>query len=164
MTTETNWLEWLRAEHPRAMIARVTCVANGSAWRMEIACARPDVLIGKQATTLAAIERQLVEQLGGPVEIHLTELRRPQSEPLLVADHAVSILQRGAEPSYVLDVVVPMCRDAGVLGVRVSIERDGALYVREDGADPRATEGREAVRVTDDAITVRVWIAGSDAA
>jgi small subunit ribosomal protein S3 len=149
---------WFRAQHPRALIGRVEAKkADKSAGEegdvvVIVHTGRPGTLIGKGGATIddaIAKLRALPRFRGVDVHVHIVEIRRLELDPILVADHVIGRIARGATPLDAAQMAVTMARRMGAKGARVVVS----------GADVRDGDvGGVGVVVEEDGVECRVWI------
>jgi small subunit ribosomal protein S3 len=133
---------WLRERCPQAQIARVASEGD----QLLVLTARPGVIIGKGGARLEALRSELA-QLGGPTEWHIHEIRRPELEPVLVADALVMNLEAGVDPESAIVRAAQRSIRAGARWVWLRVT--GALWLsHEEAAEGEAGAGelRSAVR------------------
>lgn len=99
---DAEMLAFLRAEFPEGGIARATVTKGADKTTILFHASRPGIVIGRAGAKIRALKEKLEARLG-PVHLDLHEIRRPELEPLLVADHALVNLLRGVVLERVLD-------------------------------------------------------------
>lgn len=118
--------DWLRERHPRAQIARVDVeqqTHDGTAVTVVVvSSAKPGLLIGKDGATANALVAALEERFGGAADLQIVELRRPELEPQLVADHVVKSVGHGRAVDDVCAMAIENSLRAGARGVRVVVD------------------------------------------
>jgi small subunit ribosomal protein S3 len=144
----------VRAELPNAGIARVEAGATDAGdLVVEIRTARPGVVIGRRGATVEALRARLAEllepfrvRLGlGPLRLSVIEIRQPELEPILVADHALQALASGLALDRALDRAVATSLRAGAAGVWIAVS--GALAGERAGGTIDGVEGGERAAV-----------------
>jgi small subunit ribosomal protein S3 len=132
--------QWLRGRLPNAQIARIELDSD----QLTIYTGRPGIVIGKNASTIEALHREL-EAMGVPARLHICELRRIELEPLLVADSLVGKLEAEVEPESAIVRTAQLVTRAGARSIWIHVS--GALQLtHEEHGEPGPGERRSAVR------------------
>lgn len=117
----------LRARHPRADISGVGVGADaeGGGVIVAVRCARPGILIGKGAKTLAELKshlQSLPRFVDVDVAVHIVEVRRMELDALLLAAHVINNLARGVDVARTVERAAQSAVRAGALACRVDVE------------------------------------------
>lgn len=112
----------LRAQYPGCGIAEVE--VEGDAVR--VFTARPGLLIGKRGATAEKLIAELKGARGEATTLNIVEVRRPELEAVLVADHVANNVAAGVPKERLARLAQGPLR-AGALGCRVVVT--GALEV-----------------------------------
>jgi small subunit ribosomal protein S3 len=129
---DAEMLAFLRAEFPEGGIARATVTKGADKTTILFHASRPGIVIGRAGAKILALKEKLEAKLGNTVHLDLHEIRRPELEPLLAADHALMNLLRGVALERVLDMPLKHAMRAGALGARIRIS--GAMGDHESHA------------------------------
>lgn len=109
---------WVRERYPRAMVAAV--MRDGDVVTIE--SARPGLLIGKNGVEADALEAALRRHLAtSTIVLTIVELRRPELEPVLVADDVAKNLSFEMPPERAVDRPVDRSLKAGARFCRIVV-------------------------------------------
>jgi small subunit ribosomal protein S3 len=109
--------EALRAKYRNGSIAEVEVRGD----EVVIHTARPGILIGKQGKVAEELSAWLRSQRGPATTLQLLEIRRPELEPVLVADAVALKLAREVPLPRAVDAQAEMSIRAGAKGCRVVV-------------------------------------------
>jgi small subunit ribosomal protein S3 len=83
--------EYLKAKLKNASVSRVLIERPAKNARITIFSARPGVVIGKKGEDIENLKRDLSKQLGVPVAVNIEEVRKPEIDAKLIAEHHAAI-------------------------------------------------------------------------
>jgi len=113
-------LDFLRAEFPNAGIAAASVAKDGEKTTITFRVARPGIVIGRAGANIIALKNKL-EQMLGTVNIDVREIRKPELEPILVADRILAMLEQGVALERALDLPAKQSIRAGARGIRIRL-------------------------------------------
>jgi ribosomal protein S3 len=115
---------FIRGRYPKASVAAVALEGD----TVVISTARPGILIGKEGAAFEQLCGEVAKFRGLQAEVKLQEIRRPELEPVLVADDLAKKLSQGRPPEQLLEVIAENCVRVGAKGC--SIEVSGCVAAR----------------------------------
>ena len=114
-------LAYLRADSPDAGIVRVDVQAAAEPI-VVVYLDRPGLLIGRQGAILRRVQGELARRWG-PLQLRIVEIRRPELEPLWVADTVLRQVAAGIDPPRTLTRIGEKSLRAGARALRLTVER-----------------------------------------
>lgn len=131
---------------------------------------RPGVVIGKKGNGIEKLRESLVKLVGGDVVVNIVEIRKPETDAVLVADSIAAQIERRASFRRVVKRAMQNAQRAGALGIRVNCSGrlGGAEIARmewyREGQVPLHTlradidYGSATAHTTYGCVGVKVWI------
>lgn len=132
--------------------------------------ARPGVVVGKKGQDLDILRSDLKKMTGADVKINLVEIRRPELDPVLIADSLAQQLKKRSGSRRAVKKAIQSAMRFGAQGVRVccSGRLDGVEIARQEsykeGKVPLHTlraaigYGRAVAKTTYGTCGVKVWV------
>ena len=154
----------------KAAVAKVEIERAGDKVKVITTTARPGVVIGKKGSEIEQLRKELAKIVGGPVNIEVIEVKRPELDASLVAQNVADQLEQRIAFRRAMRKAVQSARKAGAKGIR--IQCSGRLGGAELGRREWYREGRvplhtlracidfgeATARTTMGACGVKVWI------
>lgn len=157
-----------------AGISKIEIERAGVKIRIIVYTARPGIIIGKKGTEVEGLKKQIEEYIGKQINIDIKEVRKPELDSVLVAEHiAMEIEKRVAFRRAMKKAVLSSIR-FGALGIKVMCagRLAGAEIARSEwyreGRVPLHTfradidYGTASAKTTFGLIGVKVWIYKGD--
>lgn len=114
--------KYLFEKFRRAMIGEIRIYKTPLGDRIVIACARPQIIVGRKGINLGRIAEELKEKFGleNP-QIDVKEVENPDLEPLIVAARIASRLARWGPKRFrkIAAITLKEVMDAGARGVEI---------------------------------------------
>ncbi len=153
-----------------ASVSRIDIERPAQTARITIHTARPGIVIGKKGEDVDKLRGELMRKMGVPVHINVEEIRRPETDALLVAQNVASQLERRVRHQRAMRRVMQNAMRLGAKGIKVRVA--GRLNGAEIARDEVYAEGRVPLhtlradidyataeaRTTYGIIGVKVWI------
>lgn len=158
----------------KAAVAKVEIERAGDKVKVIITTARPGVVIGKKGSEIEQLRKELAKIVGGPVNIEVIEVKRPELDANLVAQSIAEQLEGRVAFRRAMRKAVQSARKSGALGIRIqcSGRLGGAEMSRREwygeGRIPRHTlrakidYGFSTAATTMGSIGIQVWIYHGD--
>ncbi|MGZ5316099.1 MAG: 30S ribosomal protein S3 [Solirubrobacterales bacterium] len=108
---------------------------------VDIATARPGIVIGKSGSEVDALRRELHKITGRPVKVNIKEIKRPELDAKLVAQSIAEQLQNRVAFRRAMKRALTSAMHSGAKGVKVQVSG------RLGGAEMARTEGYSDGRV-----------------
>ena len=162
--------EYLRKKLDNAMISNITIERPTGAAKITIATARPGIVIGKKGEDIERLRKGLMNLTGGPVQISVEEIRKPELDANLVAENICQQLEKRMMFRRAMKRAVQNSMRLGAQGVKVMVagRLNGAEIARSEwhreGRVPLHTlradvdYGFSEAHTTYGVIGVKVWI------
>ncbi|MDZ4170032.1 MAG: 30S ribosomal protein S3 [Coriobacteriia bacterium] len=161
---------YLQAKLKRAALSRIEIERKGDRTKVELWTARPGIVIGKKGSEVDVLRKELERVTGGPVQVDIVEIKRPEIDAVLVAQSVAEQLEGRVAFRRAMRKAVASAMKSGALGIR--IQCSGRLGGAEMGRREWYREGRVPLhtlrakidygtadaRTTMGAIGVKVWI------
>ena len=154
-----------------AGVSRIEIERSSRRVRLLIFTSRPGIVIGKKGAEIERLKTELRALLGGKeVWIEIDEIKRPDSDAYLVADHIARQIERRVPFRRALKKAIQTSMDSGVQGIKVQVSGrlGGAEIARaewyKEGRIPLHTikadidYGTARAETTYGSIGVKVWI------
>lgn len=151
--------------------SRITIKRNSGKIEVRIHTSRPGPVIGKKGAEIERLKAEISKLIGGKdVWIEIDEIKRPDSDAQLVADHIARQIERRVPFRRVLKRSIQTSMDSGVQGIKVQVSGrlGGAEIARaewyKEGRIPLHTikadidYGTARSETTYGTIGVKVWI------
>jgi small subunit ribosomal protein S3 len=162
--------EYLSKRLRRAAVSKVEIERKGDKLSVELATARPGIVIGKKGAEVDALRKDLEKMTGSTVSVNIIEIKRPEIDAKLVAQSVAEQLEGRVAFRRAMRKAVASAMKSGALGIR--IQCSGRLGGAEMGRREWYREGRVPLhtlravidygtaeaRTTMGAIGVKVWI------
>ena len=132
--------KYLEKRLSRAAVSRVEIERAGDKVKVIITTARPGVVIGKKGSEIEQLRKELAKIVGGPVNIEVIEVKRPELDANLVAQSIAEQLEGRVAFRRAMRKAVQSARKAGAKGIR--IQCSGRLGGAEMGRREWYREGR----------------------
>lgn len=162
--------EYLRKKLARASVSRIKIERPAQNARITIFTARPGIVIGRQGQDVERLRQDLSVKMGGPVQINIEEIRKPELDAQLVADNVAGQLVRRVMFRRAMKRAVQNAMRLGAQGIRIQVggRLGGAEIARtewyREGRVPLHTLRADIDYATSEAKTtygiigVKVWI------
>ena len=103
----------------KAAVAKVEIERAGDKVKVIITTARPGVVIGKKGSEIEQLRKELAKIVGGPVNIEVIEVKRPELDANLVAQSIAEQLEGRVAFRRAMRKAVQSARKSGALGIRI---------------------------------------------
>jgi len=154
----------------RAALSRIEIERKGDRTKVELWTARPGIVIGKKGAEVDVLRKELERVTGGPVQVDIVEIKRPELDAVLTAQSVAEQLEGRVAFRRAMRKAVASAMKSGALGIR--IQCSGRLGGAEMGRREWYREGRVPLhtlrakidygtaeaRTTMGAIGIKVWI------
>ena len=162
--------EFVKKRLVNASVSRVDIERPAQTAKITIYTARPGIVIGKKGEDVEALRRVLSSKMGGPVQINIEEIRKPDQDAQLVADSVAQQLERRVMFRRAMKRAVQNAMRQGAEGIKVQVggRLGGAEIARSEwyreGRVPLHTLRANIDYATSEASTtygiigVKVWI------
>ncbi len=154
----------------KAAVSKVEIERAGDKVKVIIVTARPGVVIGKKGAEIENLRKQLAKVVGGPVNIEVVEVKRPELDAALIAQSVAEQLEGRVAFRRAMRKAVQSARKSGAQGIRIqcSGRRGGAEMSRREwyreGRVPLHTlrakidYGFATAATTMGSIGIKVWV------
>jgi len=161
---------YLRSKLANAAVSRVELVRPGGNLIVTIYTGRPGIVIGKKGEDIERLRKALMNLTGGPVQISVEEIRKPELDANLVAENICQQLEKRMMFRRAMKRAVQNSMRLGAQGVKVMVagRLNGAEIARSEwhreGRVPLHTlradvdYGFSEAHTTYGVIGVKVWI------
>tara|TARA_Y100000780_G_C13615171_1_gene390170 strand:- start:380 stop:1057 length:678 start_codon:yes stop_codon:yes gene_type:complete len=161
---------YLRSKLVNAAVSRVELVRPGGNLIVTIYTGRPGIVIGKKGEDIERLRKGLMNLTGGPVQISVEEIRKPELDANLVAENICQQLEKRMMFRRAMKRAVQNSMRLGAQGVKVMVagRLNGAEIARSEwhreGRVPLHTlradvdYGFSEAHTTYGVIGVKVWI------
>lgn len=162
---------FLRKNLESAEIARIEIEKAGDSVRIVLHSGRPGVIIGKRGQEIETLRNQIAKMLGkGSVEISVQEVKKPEMDPMLIAQAIAKKLERRESFKRSMKQATTTAMRCGAKGVKIRCagRLNGAEIARAEalrvGSLPLHTlrseidYGFAEAHTTYGVIGVKVWI------
>ena len=103
----------------KAAVAKVEIERAGDKVKVILTTARPGVVIGKKGSEIEQLRKELAKIVGGPVNIEVIEVKRPELDDNLVAQSIAEQLEGRVAFRRAMRKAVQSARKSGALGIRI---------------------------------------------
>ena len=124
----------------KAAVSKVEIERAGDKVKVIIVTARPGVVIGKKGAEIENLRKQLAKVVGGPVNIEVVEVKRPELDAALIAQSVAEQLEGRVAFRRAMRKAVQSARKSGAQGI--SIQCSGRLGGAEMSRREWYREGR----------------------
>ena len=161
---------YLRAKLANAAVSRIELVRPGGNLNVTIYTGRPGIVIGKKGEDIEKLRTEITRLTGGPVQISVEEIRKPELDATLVAENICQQLEKRIMFRRAMKRAVQNSMRLGAQGVKVMVagRLNGAEIARSEwyreGRVPLHTlradvdYGFAEAHTTYGVIGVKVWI------
>ena len=161
---------YVRSKLANAAVSRVELVRPGGNLIVTIYTGRPGIVIGKKGEDIERLRKGLMSLTGGPVQISVEEIRKPELDATLVAENICQQLEKRMMFRRAMKRAVQNSMRLGAQGVKVMVagRLNGAEIARSEwhreGRVPLHTlradvdYGFSEAYTTYGVIGVKVWI------
>jgi len=162
--------KYIRNRKKKAGIARIIIERTAKQLRITIHTSRPGVIIGRSGKDITQLEEELKKVTGKPIKILIHEVKRPETEAILVAEQIAQQLEGRVSFRRALKQAIANAMRMGAEGIKVmaSGRLGGAEMARteqyKDGRTPLHTlradidYGVATAQTIYGSIGVKVWI------
>lgn len=162
--------DFLRKKLANASVSLIRIERPARSAKITIYTARPGIVIGKKGEDIEALRKQVAALMGIPVNINISEIRKPELDAYLVAEGVAQQLERRIMFRRAMKRAVSSTMRLGALGVRIAVagRLNGAEIARtewyREGRVPLHTlradidYGFAEANTTYGVIGVKVWI------
>ena len=124
-----------------AGVSRVCIERPANKVMVNIHSSRPGVVIGKKGTDIANIKNEISKITSGEVSVNITEVKKAEAEPLLIARSIAGQLEKRVSFRKAMKRAIATSMKMGVKGIRISVSG------RLGGAEIARTEWQREGRV-----------------
>ena len=103
----------------KAAVSKVEIERAGDKVKVIIVTARPGVVIGKKGAEIENLRKQLAKVVGGPVNIEVVEVKRPELDAALIAQSVAEQLEGRVAFRRAMRKAVQSARTSGAKGIRI---------------------------------------------
>lgn len=103
----------------KAAVSKVEIERAGDKVKVIIVTARPGVVIGKKGAEIENLRKQLAKVVGGPVNIEVVEVKRPELDAALIAQSVAEQLEGRVAFRRAMRKAVQSARKSGAKGIRI---------------------------------------------
>lgn len=103
----------------KAAVSKVEIERAGDKVKIIIVTARPGVVIGKKGAEIENLRKQLAKVVGGPVNIEVVEVKRPELDAALIAQSVAEQLEGRVAFRRAMRKAVQSARKSGAQGIRI---------------------------------------------
>ena len=162
--------EFIRKRLSAASVSRIEIERPAQTARITIHTARPGIVIGKKGEDVEKLRKEVAKLMKVPVHINIEEIRKPETDALLVAQNVAQQLERRVQFRRAMKRVMQNALRLGAEGIKVRVagRLGGAEIARSEsyleGRVPLHTLRADIDYATAEAMTtygilgVKVWI------
>ena len=132
--------DFLRERLSQASVSKVEIERPAQTARITVHTARPGIVIGKKGEDVDRLRVQLAAMMGVPVHINVEEIRKPETDALLVAQNVAQQLERRVQFRRAMRRVIQNAMRLGAEGIKVRVA--GRLGGAEIARSETYAEGR----------------------
>ena len=132
--------DFLRKRLSQASVSKVEIERPAQTARITVHTARPGIVIGKKGEDVERLRVQLAAIMGVPVHINVEEIRKPETDALLVAQNVAQQLERRVQFRRAMRRVIQNAMRLGAEGIKVRVA--GRLGGAEIARSETYAEGR----------------------
>ena len=103
----------------KAAVSKVEIERAGDKVNVIIVTSRPGVVIGKKGAEIENLRKQLAKVVGGPVNIEVVEVKRPELDAALIAQSVAEQLEGRVAFRRAMRKAVQSARKSGAQGIRI---------------------------------------------
>jgi small subunit ribosomal protein S3 len=112
--------KFLHERLKQAGVSRVVIERPAKKARVTIHTARPGVVIGKKGADIEKLRRELQNMTGGEVHLNIVEIRKPETDAVLVAENIAQQLERRVAFRRAMKRAVQSAMRLGAGGIRIN--------------------------------------------
>jgi len=162
--------DYLRERLAQASVSRIEIERPAQTARVTIHTARPGIVIGKKGEDVERLRKDLAAMMKVPVHVNIQEIRKPETDALLVAQNVAQQLERRVQFRRAMRRVIQNAMRLGAKGIKVRVagRLGGSEIARSEvyheGRVPLHTLRADIDYATAEAMTtygvlgVKVWI------
>ena len=113
--------EYLLARLSRASVSKIRIERRTQSPQVTIHTARPGMVIGTKGEEVEKLRRDLTRMMGGPVQVNVEEIRKPEIDAFLVAQNVAQQLERRVQFRRAVRRVVQNAMRLGAQGIKVRV-------------------------------------------
>ena len=134
MVSDQEVRTYLRSKLVNAAVSRVELVRPGGNLIVTIYTGRPGIVIGKKGEDIERLRKGLMNLTGGPVQISVEEIRKPELDANLVAENICQQLEKRMMFRRAMKRAVQNSMRLGAQGVKVMVagRLNGAEIARSE--------------------------------
>ncbi|MDE0006916.1 MAG: 30S ribosomal protein S3 [Gammaproteobacteria bacterium] len=132
--------DFLRERLSQASVSKVEIERPAQTARITVHTARPGIVIGKKGEDVERLRVKLSAMMGVPVHINVEEIRKPETDALLVAQNVAQQLERRVQFRRAMRRVIQNAMRLGAEGIKVRVA--GRLGGAEIARSETYAEGR----------------------
>ena len=132
--------DFLRERLSQASVSKVEIERPAQTARITVHTARPGIVIGKKGEDVERLRVKLAQMMGVPVHINVEEIRKPETDALLVAQNVAQQLERRVQFRRAMRRVIQNAMRLGAEGIKVRVA--GRLGGAEIARSETYAEGR----------------------
>jgi len=111
---------YLKKRLKQAGVARIIIERPAKKARITIHTARPGVIIGKKGADIEKLRQDLQKRTGSDVQLNIVEIRKPETEAILVAENIAGQLERRVAFRRAMKRAVQSAQRLGAQGIRIT--------------------------------------------
>ncbi|HUC86926.1 MAG TPA: 30S ribosomal protein S3 [Candidatus Saccharimonadales bacterium] len=154
----------------RAGVSRVDIERSPNLVTVTIYTAKPGVVIGRGGAGAEELKKLLTKVVGGPVKVSIEEIKKPETNAMLVAENIAGQLERRISFRRAMKMAAENALKSGALGAKITVggRLNGAEMSRREtvanGSIPLHTlradidYAQAQARTTFGIIGVKVWV------
>ena len=162
--------DFVKKKLSHASVSRIQIERPANNANITIHTARPGIVIGKKGEDIEKLRAEVSRKMGMPVHINIEEIRKPETDALLVAESVAQQLERRIMFRRAMKRAVGNAMRLGALGIKINVggRLNGAEIARSEwyreGRVPLHTlradidYGFTEANTTYGVIGVKVWI------
>ena len=132
--------EFIRKRLSAASVSRIEIERPAQTARITIHTARPGIVIGKKGEDVEKLRKEVAKLMKVPVHINIEEIRKPETDALLVAQNVAQQLERRVQFRRAMKRVMQNALRLGAEGIKVRVA--GRLGRAEIARSESYLEGR----------------------
>ena len=173
LVEDYNIRKVLKAQLYTAGVSKIEIERDSKVLRLNIFCAKPGMVIGRQGSEIEKLRAQVAKQVNRPVEevlINITEIKAADADAQLVAENIAAQLERRVAFRRAMKQAMSRAMRMGAKGIKTSVSGrlGGADIARtehyQEGTIPHQTHradidnGFAEANTTFGKVGVKVWI------
>lgn len=131
---------FLKQRLRKAMISEILIERSAKNALITVSSGRPGVVIGKKGEDIEALKNELQLVMGVPVHVNIEEVRKPETDPNLIADVIAQQLEKRQNFRRVAKRAMNNAARLGVTGIKIQVS--GRLNGAEIARCEAQREGR----------------------